>query len=418
MKFVKFLLFLLISEFAFSENMLTKEQCLEDFEELKIHLTEDSVSYDNIVNSGRFDYEKSFSAIYDRIKALPDDTVSEDDFFNLIYENLRGIPDHHIGLVYKNELFALGWHETFFIGKSEESINVPVFSKNEPQFLSGVFRKQSVFKKEHPDEFNSKFKEICITAPIEHKIITTEKQMYIRIPDFSDENSSEALERFVSAGKIVRNKEFVVIDLTGNKGGDLRYTTKFLCNFFDIKYSEKKHNQLAIKVLITKNILNNDKSIAKWAKAIYVFENIFRNKNKVYLGKPFFKGKNYILKSCGKSPLKIVFVIDKYSASAAESFIYYAKNYFENIVIVGENSMGVCCYGNVLFYELRNSRLLIQIPYVQLSVSDFYQDNLDSDFGILPDYWCASKVEVINTLQGLGVDNNLLFQIKDFYEID
>ena len=65
MKKMQVLIILFISQILYAETQLTKAQCFEDFEELKIHLTQDSISYENIIKSNRFNYEKCFLEIHD-----------------------------------------------------------------------------------------------------------------------------------------------------------------------------------------------------------------------------------------------------------------------------------------------------------------------------------------------------------------
>ena len=413
MKKMQVLIILFISQILYAETQLTKAQCFEDFEELKIHLTQDSISYENIIKSNRFNYEKCFLEIHDSIKKKRDG-MSGDEFFNLLYKNLRGLPDHHIAFLYDNDYFDLGLHETFFLGEDEESLQVPSLTSK----MNGTFRKQSVFKNEQSQAFNENFKEINISSPNQHKIITTKNQIYIRIPNF-DDNFKEDLNRFSSSGKFAQKKDFIIIDLINNNGGGLETFIQFLFNFFEINHKHRvEGSDLCTRFLMTENILSGAEnlSIPNWFKILFKIRKTLNKSDKIYFGKPFFKGKLRIFKGRNKFTGQIVLIGNRQTASAAECMILYFREYFSNVIFIGENTSGVFCYANPLYYELPNSKIKIQIPNAQTIYSKNTTDGLDPESGLVPDYWCDTEQSTINTLQILGVEEELYSKIKAFYE--
>ena len=96
--------------------------------------------------------------------------------------------------------------------------------------------------------------------------------------------------------------------------------------------------------------------------------------------------------------------------------ILYFREYFSNVIFIGENTSGVFCYANPLYYELPNSKIKIQIPNAQTIYSKNTTDGLDPESGLVPDYWCDTEQSTINTLQILGVEEELYSKIKAFYE--
>ena len=252
---MKKLIFLFFLFAEFEGFALTKKQCLNDFNELKNHLIIDSISYENIQKSGMFDYEKVFSNIKNQILAEETDDISQKVFFDIIYNNLRGIPDHHIALWFNNEYFDLGLHETFFFSSEKGGIRLPTLSKDGKKYIKGIYKKQSVFKNEQSDDFYKFFKEIDISSPSIFNFIKSHNQAYIRIPNFNEEHNRIELERFVDFGKESSKMDIVVIDLTENQGGNISYFSRFLCAFSDIDYEDDFDNNFATDYIFTRNIL-------------------------------------------------------------------------------------------------------------------------------------------------------------------
>lgn len=112
---------------------------------------------------------------------------------------------------------------------------------------------------------------------------------------------------------------------------------------------------------------------------------------------------------------KIIFIVNKKTASTAECFILSFRNIFKNVMIIGENTSGACCYGEPIEHELKYSKIRIQIPIMQTIYADNFSKSLDSDYGIVPDLWSATKEDLFFILNKLGVDDDLLPKIKDFF---
>jgi hypothetical protein len=83
----------------------------------------------------------------------------------------------------------------------------------------------------------------------------------------------------------------------------------------------------------------------------------------------------------------LIVLIDSNVGSAAEGFLCYLQQ-VENVVLVGENSMGALIYGQMTMHMLPNSRLQVRLPITLNVFADLvYREEL----GFYPDYWVPAE---------------------------
>lgn len=457
-KFPKFLaaVFLFAGVFlkgVAAQKVLSRSQCLEDLEQLKNHLADDCLSYEKIVRQGLFDFEAGFQKIHNEIVDFASPEITDEDLLLLFDKNLQGLPDHHISVRTEETICPLFQHEIFFDSglvleetdvpgtftvienprrildmESGDTMRdffgvsmVPKFSDGKKRLTVGCYVRDSLadvpaYAIVRLNGIPVNFYTPDITSAREYKNILRAGQLFMRIPNFNNENDDALLE-FSDFGSIAKNKDLVIIDLTGNYGGYISYVLRFLCNFFDKKYDGDMDFKLFAEILLNREIGFNafpggfpaedgDKFYAMLKDAA---EKNIRTQKKI-------SGDSRVLKGW-KSQFngKIVFIVDKYSLSSSEIMILLFRKNLKNVCVIGENTGGVWCYLNPLEYELKNSKIVVTLPHVQ---SVFAKDNpfeMDSDYGIEPDYWCVSKDDVLRTLEELGAKEKLLKEIREFY---
>lgn len=117
---------------------------------------------------------------------------------------------------------------------------------------------------------------------------------------------------------------------------------------------------------------------------------------------PWYKGKIYIL-------------INPLTTSAPEKFILVLKKVFgQNVIIIGQNSLGALEFTDTYDYLLPNSKIELRLSAVD------YRNTLllntekcwhGDTFGIFPDYWCIPQ-DIVTTLSYLTGNKNLEKYIK------
>ena len=83
----------------------------------------------------------------------------------------------------------------------------------------------------------------------------------------------------------------------------------------------------------------------------------------------------------------VIIVMNGLVASAGEGFIMRASQ-AENVVLVGENSMGALTFGNISTHQLPHSRLKVQLP---INFNLFLDMESREGDGIVPDLWVPAE---------------------------
>ena len=170
------------------------------------------------------------------------------------------------------------------------------------------------------------------------------------------ENTKEYLKLFYEMGIKSKNKDVVIFDIAGNRGGWSAYPDEFIKGLNE--YSHWKTDVAIIK---------ND-----------VFENEKNKKNYEVLYED-----NYDT-SKGKFDGTLYVITNKMTASSGEAAIAHAQS-CRNVVFVGSASAGVGLFGDIKSYLLTRSKIYISIPY-----KVFYEGKEEGK-GFLPNYWIDSK---------------------------
>ena len=158
----------------------------------------------------------------------------------------------------------------------------------------------------------------------------------------SDNENYENTERdFENIGKELRNKPYVIWDIHDNIGGNSNYPEAFIRGLND---SAKWYIDCAVlsspAVEQARGAKENLSLERKWE----LYEADRGSKEPAT-----YKGVLYVL-------------IGEKVASSGEAAVSQAMN-TENCVLIGSNTGGVGTFGDVLTYELTNSKILVRLPY-------------------------------------------------------
>ncbi len=275
-----------------------------------------------------------------------------------------------------------------------------------------------------------------------YKEIETRNSVYIFVPTLIDLEKSNPLRKIVdenykklsSVSARYGKKKCVILDLRTNGGGNDYYTFRFLSNLF---YAEKNCSDNTTKNNVNKlkkTILNEENRIDYVSPAIIQAETWFKNYcltdnsnllEKFDLDKKLLKNeyKKIVVKNNKKNKLKIqsakyegklIILTGKNKASSAESTVFYAKKIFshsEQLIVLGENTMGCTAYGNIFCYQLPNSGIALH-----MGTFSYNLEKNNEGFGIMPDYWTTSE-DILKALVNITGDKELSEKLKDINKL-
>ncbi len=275
-----------------------------------------------------------------------------------------------------------------------------------------------------------------------YKEIETENSVYVFIPTFVDLDKSNPLKNILdenykklsSISERHSDKKYVILDLRTNGGGNDYYAFKFLSNLF---YAEKNcsDNKAKINVNKLKKVtLDEGDRIDYISPAIIQAENWFKNyclsDDSNFLGKFDFDKKllgneykriavQYTKKSKVKMKFpkfkgKLVILTGKNTASSGEGAVVYAKKMFSpsnQLITLGENSMGCMAYGNIFCYQFPNSGISLHMGAFSLN-----SETCPEGLGIMPDYW-ATNEDLIHAIVNITGDMELSEKLKDINKL-
>lgn len=236
--------------------------------------------------------------------------------------------------------------------------------------------------------------------------------------------TSQILNDFTKLSKQYRNKKYVILDLRNNGGGSSHYPKIFLSNlYWKNKIFSKDYRELVVNGEKISYLINDSiaQAIKKTRAEFYVEGSKEYNAFDFYLNPLKENTTVTFSKKSNKndiSPLdnprfegKIILITNKNTASASEECIWFAKMLFDStnqLVIIGENSLGCIEYGHPWSYELPNTGLQLGIPASKIDLP-FFENK--SCVGYAPDIYTTDE-DLIKTLSTEIDDENLLANLK------
>lgn len=309
-----------------------------------------------------------------------------------VYESKN--PEIKIGEKYESDSQYLFYYPS----KGDEVYRLGCLSKDKPESL-----KVSVGKNSYELPLIS-----CdVSYPdFSYVIRETEKSIYFKLTQFYFDNDEqlEALKRFSESADLCRNKDFVILDVRGNPGGDNSYEQKFMADLY--KKDSKLDDYLpisttsiyspastkALTAMIKMALDTDNPRTKKWLKKISRMEKIAEKESvKILLTS---KNKNY---SQDESTFKgkIIILTDCKVASSGEDLLCDCEFLFgktNQIVQIGQNTSGCELYGNVCQYTLEKSGIKVQFSVTDFSeypklIPNFYGEGN----GLYPDIWSTNE---------------------------
>lgn len=213
--------------------------------------------------------------------------------------------------------------------------------------------------------------------------VLNDQTLLITLPSFDwseNKNIDSLIKKYANELKQTPNW---IIDLRGNMGGsDFLYSP-----FLPYLYTNPMATLSSEFWATTDNIQIYeqklaDKDVAKEVKPYISTIVTLMKSNKGRFVSPSAKDTTYVsLDSVYEYPKKVAFLIDRNSASAAESFLLMAKQ-SKKVTIFGENSYGMLDYANFEYFDIPCADYNLTIP---ISRSKRLPKNPIDNIGIKPD---------------------------------
>ena len=431
-------------------DKITKSHAHEDIEMLQ-YLFDNAYSGRYYWEQNGFNFNNYYQKLHDFIDSFPDDTIDVKKFENCIYNNLYPINDGHTAIVgflfqglyrsvkpYYAEIILEKKNNKYIVIQSNQlgikigaeyldSSNYlfkTLSKKGTEQFLIGTLSIVSI------DTLSVKFsdgKKILSLHPSklsnfpvdrDQKIVNIDTVSNIPVIRSSTFNWSKEnvkyLESFIDYGKNLKDKPIFIWNLAGNWGGDANFPYRFIENFNNICQNESYELVLHSPAVnqcywsgknswiewpeIYKKALNDD-NIPLDSIPTGKREKIrkIREDKKVMVSNPikYWEIRMKPEKKYGNYKGKTIILVNNETGSAANDAVAASKS-IPNGIIIGENTAPSYSIGNIKWYQLKNTLIVLWLP----GNLGIHPDN-KMEKGFFPDFWLDSNKpidEIINWL--------------------
>jgi len=215
----------------------------------------------------------------------------------------------------------------------------------------------------------------------------------IRIRSFGDTHQDE-LNEFLNTAQKYGDEPYLIIDIRDNHGGNTTWPKNWV-----MRYS----GSMPSGVLTWSELTSKTSMVGRYNYTRYVLENYSGMDEDFYNTKlNEYDSSSDSFESTSKMPYwdslyipqiskisndaTIIVVMDKGVASAGEGFISYLKQ-MENVVFIGENTLGALTFGQISYHQLPNSKIDLVVP---ISLNIFVDKMFREEMGFQPDIWVPS----------------------------
>lgn len=256
------------------------------------------------------------------------------------------------------------------------------------------------FRKQNPEaakQLNNLFAKKSSASDVSEKLdtrtsirILDHNTTLIRLPSF-EWNEKKTIDSVLKTYKNeITQRTNLILDIRGNSGGtDYAFSELMPFIYSDpifIKPDEYRSTEENIRILES-NLKEKDISVAAKEFLSHLTQLMKQHPNEFVnpSGKAIFEIK---LDSVYKSPSKVAILIDRNTASSAESFLLMAMQ-SKKVTVYGENSAGMLDYNNTQFFDVPCRDLNLVIP---IGRSKRLPDQPIDNIGITPEIPLNEKV--------------------------
>lgn len=424
-----------IPDFLFDSppEYIDKAKALEDVEVLR-YIFETGYCGRFYWGENGLDFNDLYMKLNEFVQSCTD-SVSVKSFENIIINSLSKLNDGHSKLEgFKTTEFAKSKHAYFadivlekqnniyrviqskqhdikpgmIYSGSNDNLFLTLSPKNKEHYLLGILSFNKV--EELRVNFDSKVWEIKLhrckisTAHNAEKVFESEQKgniTYVRVSKL-DEKYQNTLKKFTDIGSELKDRELIIYNLVNVDGGNAIYPRLFIenlnTNAKGFEYMAVLHSpsvnqvympgkNLWMSTFLPKEWLVADVEIEKLPRDISQIISEVRDENQKFRSEPTIHWeiiKNEIPET-GSYKGKFITIINSKVGSAAINATAFTKS-IANSIIIGENTSGGFTFGEVIYYNLKNSKLKLKLPTKIVINKDFNYEQ-----GFLPYYWLDSN---------------------------
>jgi hypothetical protein len=223
----------------------------------------------------------------------------------------------------------------------------------------------------------------------------------VRARSFGDYYADD-LTQFVETATIHRGEPVIILDIRGNGGGNEHWPISWIQKLtgrraesvFVFSELESKTSMIGRANAFNYWYLEQDMSsysdeVERFTRITEAFESGARQ--------PHWTGPLYPQVPLIANDTTVIVITNEYVASAGEGLVLRISQ-AENVVVVGENSMGALTFGNISSHQLPNSRLMIWMP---INFGLFLDQEFREGVGLAPDLWVPAADAVNFTVAAI-----------------
>ncbi|MBU7032765.1 MAG: hypothetical protein HXS53_09560 [Theionarchaea archaeon] len=412
---------------------VTREEAREDVEYLFYLISQGYSGYEFFKQRG--DFDQASQEILERLEDQP--LWSPREFSDLIHEHLSFISDGHfcVGFHYyyehedfwhnadvelqmiQGDYYFTSDHKTWKIhsvnGESPPRYIFPSLNcEGEPVYIFGMLSKSlpeplQVTGTKGTEQRTFEIRLDCSDFSSDDLFL---EENYDGIPviavrSFYDLYHME-LEQFLKTALLYKGGEYLILDIRGNGGGMSHWPEEWVKEFSGKSLGYFTNTKLGNRTTIMGGINSimffrenlSDPTYLEYAVRYY--EKLLSDLDQRRQAPTWTPLEIPRIQSVSNTTT-LILLTDKITASAGEVLIGYLRQ-LDNVIMVGENSAGVCTFWSKLPYRLPNSNL----P-VALSPSLNFPADLEfiEERGMFPDLWVPSESALEYALKAIKKGN-------------
>jgi hypothetical protein len=238
----------------------------------------------------------------------------------------------------------------------------------------------------------------------------------IRMRSFSDHHY-EALEQFVATASAHKGEPVIIVDIRGNGGGNEAWPVRWIQGLT----GQRAESVFIFSELDSKTTMAGRANVFAYMYDRYPGTQSYQTEAERFTGiaeayesesrQPSWEGPRYPQMPLIPNDTTLIIVTNNWVASSGEGFVMRASQ-AENVVLVGENTMGCLTFGNPNAYQLPHSKLLVHLP---MNFGLYLDMEFREEKGLAPDLWvpaanavnyavAAVRSGTITTQQALSPD--------------
>ncbi len=394
----------MLKDLAVFDINVFREQMMEDVDTLE-YILEDIYSGFESLNKRSLSVRDMLNGVRGQLSSTSVMNVAE--FFDLLCEALQEIRDSHLifSLPYFDKRYSFCTHSTVYFadvilkkegndycvlssrdeklacGSKIEIETEYLFKASKSEFLIGKFGEKTL--REIPLYLNGR--EISVNvSPVtdktqssgplwKHTFCNGADIVEIRSLAAFSEDEKQELEKLVLLGESLKDASKVIVDLRGNKGGDSEFARRFIEN-------------LNGQAVLNLNYAKRDSPGSRLAEVCFYAQD---KKEYDRIRTEILMSQQSGWKVAERKPIEagefkntLLILTDRNTASSAEIMVKCLRDNIPQSVVIGENTSGTLCTGDIRYYYLPNSKIFLNIP------TAVFSGILEEGIGLLPDYWC------------------------------